>query len=282
MKPTNSLASLLVEAVTRSEAILWLTTEDSTLLYASPAFCHAHDIDFENTPDKLRIVDFSPYIDAARWNSLVEHLKKEGAAKDLLLRYPLADHPEIQVVVGDIHYMQRDGEGFVWAVGRDITRLSKELKKEVPAVEQEVPEADAEAASNSPEADEKPDGKKKTTLLVAEDESYNYVLVNAILRKEYKLMHAYDGVDAVRRFIEHQPDLILMDLKMPRMGGLDAVRAIRKLSPDVPIIVYTAFVYEYDREQAFAAGCNDFLPKPFTQEQLKEMLAKWDKVLENR
>jgi signal transduction histidine kinase len=121
----------------------------------------------------------------------------------------------------------------------------------------------------------KPQGEKRFTLLVAEDENYNYILVKAILSRDYQLVHAKDGMEAIQLFEASKPDLILMDMRMPNLGGLDATRAIREMSQDVPIIAFTAFAFEHDKQAAFDAGCNDFLPKPFSQEQLKAILKKW-------
>lgn len=113
------------------------------------------------------------------------------------------------------------------------------------------------------------------TILVAEDTDSNYILIKAILGHTYNLERANDGMEAVTMFEELQPDIILMDMKMPNLGGLDATRIIRELSPDVPIIALTAFAYEHDRQAAFEVGCSDFLTKPFTQEVLKAALKKW-------
>lgn len=82
-------------------------------------------------------------------------------------------------------------------------------------------------------------------------------------------------MEAVTMFEEVHPDLILMDMKMPNLGGIDATRIIRELTPDVPIIALTAYAYEHDKQAALEAGCNDFLTKPFTQEVLKETIKKW-------
>ncbi len=115
------------------------------------------------------------------------------------------------------------------------------------------------------------------TVLIAEDTDSNYILTKAILSKEYHLERAKDGMEAVNMFAEINPDIILMDMKMPNLDGLDATRIIRELSPDVPIVALTAFAYDNDRKAAFEAGCNDFLTKPFTQEKLKETIKKWIK-----
>ena len=115
------------------------------------------------------------------------------------------------------------------------------------------------------------------TILIAEDTDSNYILTKAILGKEYHLERAKDGMEAVNMFVEINPDIILMDMKMPNLGGLDATKIIRELSPTVPIIALTAFAYDHDRKAAFDAGCNDFLTKPFTQEGLKETIKRWVK-----
>lgn len=117
--------------------------------------------------------------------------------------------------------------------------------------------------------------KSEKTILVAEDTDSNYILTKAILGRLYHLERAKDGMEAVTMFEELQPDLILMDMKMPNLGGLDATKIIRELSPDIPIIALTAYAYEHDKQAAKSAGCNDFLTKPYTQEVLKEMIKKY-------
>lgn len=117
--------------------------------------------------------------------------------------------------------------------------------------------------------------KSEKTILVAEDTDSNYILTKAILGRIYHLERAKDGMEAVTMFEELQPDLILMDMKMPNLGGLDATKIIRELSPDTPIIALTAYAYEHDKQAAINAGCNDFLTKPYTQEVLKEMIKKY-------
>lgn len=118
-------------------------------------------------------------------------------------------------------------------------------------------------------------GTEKATILIAEDTDSNFDLLNAILGRKYHLVRAKDGMEAVTMYDEVNPDLILMDIKMPNLDGLEATRIIRQLSAEVPIIAQSAYAYEHDRNAAEEAGCNDFISKPIVQEKLKEKIKKW-------
>lgn len=99
-------------------------------------------------------------------------------------------------------------------------------------------------------------------ILVAEDNDSNFLLMSYILKKKYELIRAENGREAIN-VIESEPvDLILMDLKMPVMDGLEATRRIKATHPQLPIIALTANAFETDRKTAIAASCDDFLPKP--------------------
>ena len=112
-------------------------------------------------------------------------------------------------------------------------------------------------------------------ILVAEDTDCNFDLLKAILGKDHQLIRAHDGMEAVTMFDEVKPDLILMDIKMPNLDGLEATKIIRELSATVPIIAQSAFAYEQDRKAAEEAGCNDFIAKPIADDKLKAMIHKW-------
>ena len=118
-------------------------------------------------------------------------------------------------------------------------------------------------------------GTEQATILIAEDTDSNFDLLNAILGRKYHLVRARDGMEAVTMYDEVNPDLILMDIKMPNLDGLEATRIIRQLSAEVPIIAQSAYAYEHDRNAAEEAGCNDFISKPIAQEKLKEKIKKW-------
>ena len=112
------------------------------------------------------------------------------------------------------------------------------------------------------------------TILIAEDMDDNYALYKAYLGKEYKLVRAENGEEAISKFLECNPDVILMDIGMPVVDGYQATDAIRQLESNVPIIAVTAFAYNDDKEKVLSRGFNGFLPKPLEKNALIEMLHK--------
>ncbi len=112
-------------------------------------------------------------------------------------------------------------------------------------------------------------------VLVAEDTDSNYLLVYTLLKKEYDVKRACNGVEAIEMHKAYHPDIILMDMKMPDMDGFTATRKIREFDTEIPIIAVTAFAFDQDRQKAIQAGCNDYMSKPISRELLKEMIKKW-------
>ena len=93
-------------------------------------------------------------------------------------------------------------------------------------------------------------------ILVAEDNDSNFILMTYILKKYYQFDRAKNGQEAV----------VLMDIKMPVMDGLEATKAIKEKYPNLPIVALTANAFDSDRQLAFDAGCDDFLSKPVSSE----------------
>lgn len=110
------------------------------------------------------------------------------------------------------------------------------------------------------------------TVLIAEDVLENYLLLQAILKKQYRLLYATNGKLAVEMFKEHNPDLVLMDIKMPIMDGFEATRQIRELSANIPIIALSAFAYEEEKKMAMKHEFTDYLVKPVDIPLLKQKL----------
>ena len=140
----------------------------------------------------------------------------------------------------------------------------------IPAVTCDAPEKKGAAPAPRPAAVHG-DGRLPR-LLVAEDTDSNYLLVSLMLRREFDIVRASDGEEAVRICRELKPAAILMDVKMPGMDGLEATRRIRAFDPSVPIVAVTAFAYDRDRQKALDAGASEYLSKPLNGERLRQTL----------
>jgi len=117
-------------------------------------------------------------------------------------------------------------------------------------------------------------GKK---ILIAEDEETNYFYLETVLKRTgATLFRAKNGDEAVK-VSEDNPDLdlILMDIKMPDLNGLDATRLIRKFNPTIPIIAQTAYALVGEKNKCLSAGCNDYISKPINRESLLKMITSF-------
>ncbi|MGN1263446.1 MAG: ATP-binding protein [Prevotella sp.] len=112
-------------------------------------------------------------------------------------------------------------------------------------------------------------------ILVAEDEDSNYELLKNVLSKRYRLIRARNGIEAVTMNEDEKPDIILMDIRMPEMNGLDATRIIKEINHDTPIIALSAYAFENNIREAKASGCDAFLAKPLRIEDLTDMIAQY-------
>ena len=109
------------------------------------------------------------------------------------------------------------------------------------------------------------------TILYVEDNEYNRKIVRQLLaRTTYRLREAMDGEEGVASALAAPPDLILMDIQLPKMSGLDATRQLRNdpRTAAVPIIVVTSFALSGDEQKATAAGATAYLAKPYSPRQL--------------
>jgi len=121
----------------------------------------------------------------------------------------------------------------------------------------------------------RPDESVMKTILVAEDEESNFELVRIVLQKRYRLLRAHNGIEAVTMNEDEKPDLILMDIRMPEMNGLDATRIIKEVSHDTPVIALSAYAFEENIKEAKQAGCDEFVAKPFRVEDLVEVVSRY-------
>ncbi|WP_303207794.1 hybrid sensor histidine kinase/response regulator [Bacteroides oleiciplenus] len=156
---------------------------------------------------------------------------------------------------GEVGFTSTPGVGSTfWAwIPCDVDLLEEETPVVVLPEKQETPVRIA--------------NRKDLKILIAEDNDGNYSLVHHIL-KDYEITRVLNGVEAVQEVRNGDYDFVLMDMKMPIMGGLEAVRKIREFNKEIMIIALTANAFESDRVCALEAGCNLFIAKPLKQSEL--------------
>lgn len=116
------------------------------------------------------------------------------------------------------------------------------------------------------------------TVLYVEDNEFNRKIVRQLLsRTSYRLLEATDGELGVATALQEVPDLILMDLQLPKMSGLDATRKLRAdpKTAHIPIIAVTSFALSGDDQKARDAGASAYLAKPYSPRDLLEMIRKF-------
>lgn len=119
-------------------------------------------------------------------------------------------------------------------------------------------------------------GKEKATILVAEDIDDNFELIRVMIGSQYRLLHARDSKQAIDLFEKHHPDLILMDIRVPNVKGLEVIKTIRRKSPSSPpIIAVSTYAYEEDKRELIDSGCNDCVTKPLVKEILLATIHKY-------
>ena len=116
------------------------------------------------------------------------------------------------------------------------------------------------------------------TVLYVEDNEYNRKIVRQLFsRTRYRLIEAVDGEDGIAAAQRELPNLILMDVQLPKISGLDATRALKAdaRTKDIPIIVITSFALSGDRERAAEAGASSYLAKPYSPRELLELVRQY-------
>ncbi|MDP3313398.1 PAS domain-containing hybrid sensor histidine kinase/response regulator [Lutibacter sp.] len=118
------------------------------------------------------------------------------------------------------------------------------------------------------------------SILIAEDEEVNYLFLEMLLvdsfNLDYKILHAKNGIEAVEICKNNNTiNLVLMDIKMPKMNGFEATILIKELNPTLTVVAQTAYSTPEDKEKAHNAGCNDFISKPITRKNLEPILTKY-------
>ena len=117
---------------------------------------------------------------------------------------------------------------------------------------------------------------KELVVLIADDEPANILYFDTLLNnKVKKIDHACNGKEVIELVANNDYSIILMDLKMPVMSGIEATKLLKQQFPDLPVIAQTAYSLPEERENALQAGCDDFISKPINKEKLFEMILKY-------
>jgi len=115
-------------------------------------------------------------------------------------------------------------------------------------------------------------------ILHVEDNEYNRKIIRDLLSKNsYEIVEAHNGEDALDALARQRPDLILMDIQLPKLSGIEVTRRIRAdpLLAQIPVIAITSFALSGDDRLAIEAGCNAYIAKPFRPRDLLEVIRRF-------
>ena len=116
--------------------------------------------------------------------------------------------------------------------------------------------------------------QSKLNILIAEDNDSNFILLKSIL-KNHNIIRAINGQEAIDKCSNDNYDIVLMDIILLVVDGLEATRKIREFDLNIPIIALTANAFDSDREKTIMAGCNEFIAKPVRKQVLFDTIYKF-------
>jgi two-component system cell cycle response regulator DivK len=122
------------------------------------------------------------------------------------------------------------------------------------------------------------DAANSKTVLIVEDREMNMKLFNDVLQTHgYSTLQADDGAEVVEMTAAHQPDIILMDIQLPNISGLDVTRIIKSRDDlkHIPIVAVTAFAMNGDKEMFLSEGCDGYISKPISVPAFLDIVARF-------
>lgn len=115
---------------------------------------------------------------------------------------------------------------------------------------------------------------QKPTILVCDDEASVQAAIRLVLEQDYELAFASDGEEALRQFRAHPADLVLLDLKMPKKDGMEVLQELMSKQPTPRVVMLTAYQSVELAQRATQFGAVDYVPKPFTRDQLRQAVQR--------
>lgn len=219
-------------------------------------------------PAKYQVVimDYHmPYfngLDAIR--SIRHDLELNAQQLPLFLLHSSSDNETIQAEAKHLEVAETMIKPLKWQqLEKALARLTAEVEEPALNTDAEMPEVLSY-------------GKRK--ILVVEDNAVNMLLARTILQQltdQTEVIEAIHGRDGLEKCLNHQPDLIFMDIQMPEMNGYEAATAIRNFNKDVVIIALTAGTVQGERERCMEAGMNDYITKPLVADTIAQMLQRY-------
>ncbi len=178
-----------------------------------------------------------------------------------------SNHIQQLIQKGDV-----DRDGLLHKVQHMLAPIAENFP-ESPLPEKET----SHPVPNSQDAIATRASREKPIILVIEDTPDNMVLIRAILKDKYEILEAVDGLEGLEKTISELPDLVLLDMALPKMDGFTVVQKIRehKQTQMIPVIAVTARAMKGDREKTIEAGCNDYIAKPIDVDEIVDKIEKW-------
>lgn len=215
-----------------------------------------------------RLIDYN---DSHKVNSNISKCKNNNKKLSIIITYCPNDNVEIT------NYSQQINADKILTKPLIIEDLFNHLKE---AFSDKINKKDKSTPTKI--SFEKLQTDKQRTILIAEDVEMNMILIKTLLKKiipNVVVYEAKNGMEAVHFFKEYSPDIILMDIQMPELDGLEASKAIKKLEKstklNTPIVALTAAAFSDDKEKCLKAGMVDFLTKPINIKELTNVLSKY-------
>ncbi|MBP1618127.1 MAG: histidine kinase [Bacteroidetes bacterium] len=163
----------------------------------------------------------------------------------------------LEILGGTIHVSSEIGQGSTFLFSIPYQPINKKTEN-----------AEAKPKTNT--------GSRDRTILIVEDNEINYIFLKAALSKDFSLLHADSGEKAIKLYLDNpEISMILMDIRLVgEYDGIETTRRIREIDQQIPIIAQTAGATDADKNKSLLAGCNDYISKPYSLEQIKSVIQK--------